>query len=277
MTERKIRKTVTGNPAVDGAGVRLTRVLGHDTVYDFDPFLMLDSFDSSDPRDYIAGFPLHPHRGIETVTYLIKGKMHHKDSLGNKGVIGSGQSQWMTAGSGILHEEMPQPAERLLGLQLWINLPKKDKMTHPKYFDITESMMGIKILDNATVRVISGEFMGEKGVKTHHIVTEYYDVSLDSGSISIDTDPENTVFIFPILGDAEIHGRALPEKTAALFGEGDTVTVAATNGSCRFMLLSARPLNEEISWGGPIVMNTREELQQAFAELKTGDFLKHRN
>lgn len=275
MAERKIRRTVTGKPAVDGAGVRLTRVLGHDTVYDFDPFLMLDSFDSSNPRDYIAGFPMRPHRGIETVTYLIKGEMHHKDSLGNKGIISSGQSQWMTAGSGILHEEMPQPANRLLGLQLWINLPKKDKMTHPKYFDIKESMMGTKILDNATVRVISGEFMGEKGVDTHHIVTEYYDVSLDSGSISIDTDPENTVFIFLILGDAEIHGRVLPEKTAVLFGEGETVTVTASKGSCRFMLLSARPLNEAISWGGPIVMNTREELQQAFAELKTGDFLRH--
>jgi len=275
MTERRIKKTVTGQPAVDGAGVRLTRVLGHDTVYDFDPFLMLDSFDSSDPRDYVAGFPMHPHRGIETVTYLVKGEMHHKDSLGNKGIISSGQSQWMTAGRGILHEEMPQPADRLLGLQIWINLPEKDKMTGPKYFDITESMMGTKILDNATVKVISGEFMGEKGVSTHHIRTEYYDVSLNSGSVTIDTDPGSTAFLFLILGNAEIHDRMVPEKTAVLFGEGDSVTVTAGKNGCRFMFLSARPLNEGISWGGPIVMNTKEELQQAFTDLRSGNFLKH--
>ncbi len=128
---------ISGIPAVDGAGVHLVRVLGHDTVYDFDPFLMLDSFDSTDPRDYIAGFPKHPHRGIETVTYLISGEIDHEDSLGNKGRILSGQSQWMTAGSGILHQEMPRPADRMLGVQLWINLPRKDKMTEPKYFDIT--------------------------------------------------------------------------------------------------------------------------------------------
>ena len=276
MAERRIRKTVTGQPAVDGAGVRLTRVLGHDTTRDFDPFLMLDSFDSSNPRDYAAGFPMHPHRGIETVTYLIEGEMHHKDSLGNKGIIGAGQSQWMTAGSGILHEEMPQPADRLLGLQIWINLPKKDKMTRPKYFDITENMMGTKVLDNATVKVISGEFMGEKGVSTHHIQTEYYDVSLNSGSISIDTDPEDTVFLFLISGDARIHGRVLPEKTAVHFGEGDSVTVTAEEGGCRFIFLSARPLYEEISWGGPIVMNTEEELQQAFTDLRMGNFLRHK-
>jgi len=212
---------------------------------------------------------------LTAVTYLVKGEMHHKDSLGNKGIISSGQSQWMTAGSGILHEEMPQPADRLLGLQIWINLPEKDKMTGPKYFDITESMMGTKILDNATVKVISGEFMGEKGVSTHHIRTEYYDVSLNSGSVTIDTDPGSTAFLFLILGNAEIHDRMVPEKTAVLFGEGDSVTVTAGKNGCRFMFLSARPLNEGISWGGPIVMNTKEELQQAFTDLRSGNFLKH--
>ena len=277
MTERTVKKLISGIPAVDGAGVHLVRVLGHDTAYDFDPFLMLDSFDSIDPRDYIAGFPKHPHRGIETVTYLISGEIDHEDSLGNKGKILSGQSQWMTAGSGILHQEMPRPADRMLGVQLWINLPRKDKMTEPKYFDITGDMIGKMIMDNATVRVISGNYEGVTGVSPHHVQATFLDVELNRGSsISLYTKPEDNTFIFLIEGDAIVHGEIIREKTAVLFGKGDRVAVSAPEGKkSHFLFLSAEPLNEPISWGGPIVMNTEEELRHAFEELRYGRFIKH--
>lgn len=277
MTERAVKKLVSGIPAVDGAGVRLVRVLGHDTAYDFDPFLMLDSFDSIDPGDYIAGFPKHPHRGIETVTYLISGEIDHEDSLGNKGRILSGQSQWMTSGSGILHQEMPRPAERMLGVQLWINLPRKDKMTEPKYFDITEDMIGKKVTESATVRVISGEYKGITGVRPHHVQATCFDVELSGGSsISLDTRPEDTAFVFLIEGEAVVQGDLIREKTAVLFSNGDYVTLSAPYGKkSRFLFLSAEPLKEPISWGGPIVMNTTDELQHAFEELRSGKFIKH--
>ncbi|MDL2277858.1 pirin family protein, partial [Parabacteroides sp. OttesenSCG-928-G07] len=166
--KRKVIETVTGTNAIDGAGVHLVRVLGPRTMYRFDPFLMLDAFDSKNPSDYIKGFPYHPHRGIETLTYIIKGKVEHADSLGNKGVIHDGESQWMTAGSGIIHQEMPQPTAHFLGLQLWINLPKKDKMTIPKYFDITNEMIPVVEESFGTIRVISGEYNGHKGAKGKH-------------------------------------------------------------------------------------------------------------
>ena len=278
MADRKIKKTVTGKRAVDGAGVQLTRVLGNATVEDFDPFLMLDSFDSKNPKDYIAGFPFHPHRGIETITYLIQGEIDHEDSLGNKGAIRDGQSQWMTAGSGIMHQEMPQPAERMLGLQLWLNLPAADKMAEPRYFDITRDMMGEKQTDAGTVRVIAGEYQGAKGAQPYHIQASVYDVLLEPGkSLSLPVKAEDNAFVFLIEGDAVIDGRQIPEKTAVLFErEGDTVTVAAPpSGPARFIYCSGQPLDEPISWGGPIVMNTKEELQHAFNELRDGTFIKH--
>ena len=154
MTTRKIKKLTTGQRTIDGAGVHLVRVLGHDTVMDYDPFLMLDSFDSHNPTDYIKGFPIHPHRGIETISYLVQGEMTHQDSLGNKGTIRSGESQWMTAGSGIMHQEMPQASKHMLGVQLWLNLPQKEKMTDPTYFDITGNMIGSKKTDNAIIHVL---------------------------------------------------------------------------------------------------------------------------
>lgn len=277
MTERIVKKLVRGVPAIDGAGVHLVRVLGHDTVYDFDPFLMLDSFDSKNPRDYIAGFPRHPHRGIETITYLIGGEIDHEDSLGNKGKILSGQSQWMTAGSGIMHQEMPRPADRMLGVQLWINLPRKDKMTESKYFEITEEMIGKKVAGGATVRVISGKYKDVAGIRPHHIQATFLDVELNGGSsISLDTKPEENAFVFLIEGEAVIQGDLVHEKTAVLFGDGDYVTVSAPYGkNSRFLFLSAEPLREPISWGGPIVMNTDEELRNAFDELRSGTFIKH--
>lgn len=275
--ERKIVQKVQGKKAIDGAGVHLTRVLGRETVQAFDPFLMLDSFDSGNPNDYIAGFPTHPHRGIETITYLIAGRIDHEDSLGNSGVVSAGESQWMTAGKGIMHQEMPQPAERMLGTQLWLNLPAKDKMTAPQYFDIKADMIGIAKDEQATIRVIAGEYKGVKGVTPPFIQATYYDVELAAGaSLRLDTKPDETVFVFLIEGEALIEQELVPEKAAVLFGTGDHITVTAPETSAlRFLFHSAPPLREGIAWGGPIVMNTREELQQAFADLQAGTFISH--
>ena len=277
MAERKILKMVRGRETVDGAGVHLVRVLSNRDVEDFDPFLMLDSFDSTDPGDYIAGFPMHPHRGIETITYLISGRIEHEDSLGNKGAIDAGKSQWMTAGSGILHQEMPKPSERMLGFQLWLNLPRTEKMTAPAYFDITPDRMGTAREGNAEIRVISGSFSGVSGVKPPHIPASLYDIRLPRGEkLDIVTPPEETVFVFSIVGQALIFGRTVPEKTAVLFGEGDRICVGAPPDSdSRVIFFSGKPLHEPVSWGGPIVMNTREELELAFQELEAGTFIKH--
>jgi redox-sensitive bicupin YhaK (pirin superfamily) len=276
--ERGIAKVVRGFRAVDGAGVRLVRVLGHDDVYDFDPFLMLDSFDSTDPSDYIAGFPTHPHRGIETVTYLISGTIEHEDSLGNGGVIRSGEAQWMTAGGGILHQEMPKPSERMLGFQLWLNMPRAEKMAPPAYLDIRADMMPVAWEDGATVRVISGEYKGLKGVAPRHIRATLYDVSVQAGrSILLDAGSARTAFVFTIEGDAMVSGKRIREKSAALFGEGDQIAVAAPeDGDARFIFFLGPPLREPIAWGGPIVMNTREELDEAFRQFRDGTFLKGR-
>lgn len=278
MEMRKIEKMVRGQRAIDGAGVRLVRVLGNRDVRDFDPFLMLDSFDSTNPSDYVAGFPTHPHRGIETITYLIAGKIEHEDSLGNRGVIGTGESQWMTAGSGILHQEMPMPSERMLGFQLWLNLPSGEKMCEPAYLGITQQEMPQVTEDGASVRVLSGRFGEMAGVTPRHIPATIYDVELAAGrEITIATKADETVFIFTIEGDAVISGEAIPSKTAVLFGEGDEIAVSAPPESgARFIFFSGKPLREPIAWGGPIVMNTREELQQAFDELDRGTFIRHK-
>ncbi len=272
---RTIVKTVQGKRAIDGAGVHLVRVLGNNDVADFDPFLMLDSFDSTNPDDYTRGFPMHPHRGIETITYLIKGDIEHRDSLGNAGRIGPGQAQWMTAGSGIMHEEMPLAADRMLGFQLWLNLPSHQKMVNPHYYDVTEDMMPEVKEGAATVRVIAGQYKGSQGASPLYVQATLYDIDLPAGeSLTLDTNPEDNVFLFTILGDATIAGQAVPEKTAALLGEGSQVTVTADNGPARIIYYGGKPLKESIAWGGPIVMNTREELNHAFNELRSGTFLK---
>lgn len=276
MKHREIVKTVRGQRAVDGAGVSLVRVLSNRDVYDFDPFLMLDSFDSTDPADYVAGFPWHPHRGIETITYLIRGKIEHMDSLGNKGAIESGESQWMTAGSGILHQEMPMASERMLGLQLWLNLPKSEKMSAPAYLGITQDMIPIVESGRAVVRVLSGSYDGVSGVVPCHIQAGILDISLPKGErITLPTKPEETVFAFLILGEAVIDSHLIREKTAVLFGSGESIELEATpDHDLRVILFSGKALHEPIAWGGPIVMNTREELDLAFEELRNGSFIK---
>ena len=278
MRNREIIQQIRGQRTVDGAGVRLVRVLGYNDVEAFDPFLMLDSFDSTDPSDYTAGFPMHPHRGIETITYLISGKIDHEDTLGNKGNIRSGECQWMTAGSGIMHQEMPKETERMLGFQLWLNLPQKEKMTYPAYCSITRDMIPRIKVGGAEVGVLSGRFGETAGLVPQHIQATIYDIVLPKGEeISIPTQPDETAFIFLIEGAAVISGEAVKTKTAVLFGEGDYITVSAPPISdLRLVFFSGKALHEPIAWGGPIVMNTNEELNLAFKELREKTFIKHK-
>ncbi|HEY8910977.1 MAG TPA: pirin family protein [Desulfosporosinus sp.] len=279
MTTRTIRKIVTGSTQYDGAGVKLVRVIGHDNVKDFDPFLMLDAFDSQDPADYIKGFPFHPHRGIETVTYLIQGDIEHKDSLGNKGNILDGCCQWMTAGSGIMHQEMPQAAERMLGVQLWLNLPRSYKMTQPQYRDISSAMIPKIQEDGCTIRIVSGRYGQTSGaVQGDYVKTLFLDVSIKAGSQwRLETDKEATLFIYIVEGTGYVDTEAqmlIDQRKAVLMGKGDEFFAQAGENGLRFLLFSGQPLEEPIAWGGPIVMNTHQELQQAFQEIEKGTFIK---
>jgi len=282
-TIRNVLKITKGKSAVDGAGVHLTRVIGYHDTKDYDPFLMLDAFDSTNPDDYTRGFPWHPHRGIETITYLIKGDIEHGDSLGKSGSILDGECQWMTAGSGIIHQEMPKASPRMLGAQLWLNLPAKDKMTQPSYGDIKADQVPLVDSNGIKVRVISGTYQGTPGAfEGKYIKAIYLDVELPAGrEWSITTDPGHTVFIYLFSG-ALITGSDLnagqsqgliDEKQAVLFGPGDLFQVKAAQDT-RFIFLAAPPLREPIAWGGPIVMNTREELNLAFRELENNTFIK---
>ena len=277
--KRAVKKVVTGSVQYDGAGVKLVRVIGNATVYDFDPFLMLDAFDSRDPEDYIKGFPWHPHRGIETVTYLIQGDIEHGDSIGNSGSILDGGCQWMTAGRGILHQEMPQPADRMLGVQLWLNLPKKDKMTHPQYRDIRGDMVPLIQKKGREVRVISGVYDGKEGAtRGDYVEMTFLDVKLEPGAVwELSVNAEDTVFLYLVEGNAivgEGESTLRENRSALLLTEGEEVLVEAGKEGVRFLLFAGAPLREPIAWGGPIVMNTREELNQAFEEIRNGTFIK---
>ncbi len=281
---RKIKKIVTGRKAVDGAGVELVRVFGYNDTKDFDPFLMMDAFDATDPNKYTKGFPWHPHRGIETVTYLIKGDIEHGDSLGNQGSILDGDCQWMTAGSGIIHQEMPKAAEHMLGAQLWINLPAKDKMTQPAYGDINSSDIPLLEKDGAKVRIVAGSYMDTKGAFTgRYVDATYLDVELSPGSgWSFRNSPDDTLFIYIFRGSSvfspeksiESTDDLIQEKHAILFDSGEEFFVQAGSDGIRFILLTGKPLMEPIAWGGPIVMNTKEELNLAFRELDSDTFIK---
>lgn len=277
---REIIKTVTGTPQIDGAGVHLVRVFGYRDVKDFDPFLMLDAFDSTNPEDYIKGFPWHPHRGIETVTYLISGQMDHMDSLGNKGTIKAGGCQWMTAGSGILHQEMPIASERMLGAQLWVNLSAKNKMAEPKYRDITAEMVPVIKNESGEIRVLSGSYEGVKGaMQPDYVQVQYLDVMVYSNqTMTISTNKSENLFVYVIDGNGTTGEKNSPiqSHSAVLFDKGEQLIFRAGNDGLRLFLLSGESLNEPISWGGPIVMNTREELNFAFEELDKGTFIKHK-
>lgn len=272
---RTIRKKVKGFQTVDGGGVKLVRVLGSQTAKEFDPILMLDSFDSTNPQDYIAGFPPHPHRGIETISYVWQGKMKHKDNLGFEDTVEDGEVQWMTAGSGIIHEEQLPASERMLGVQLWLNLPAKDKMTKPAYRSIKRDQIPEVELEGGRLRILAGSYDGQQGVQGNYQPIDYYDITVEPGkTVTIPTEKGRQALLFPLLGDVRIAGEDLEEKTAALLSDGDQVTIEGKEKRAKVLFLSGSPLKEEIAWGGPVVMNTREELQQAFKELEEGTFIK---
>lgn len=275
---RSICKIVTGSSQIDGAGVRLVRVIGRGDTEEFDPFLLLDAFDSRDPKDYVKGFPWHPHRGIETVTYLIAGDIAHGDSLGNGGHIRDGGCQWMTAGGGILHQEMPQASPRMLGLQLWINLPCKDKFAPPQYRDLSGDRIPRVREPGICVGVVSGHYGNTAGpTQGDYVKATMLDVDLEAGvDFVLPTDPDSTVFIYIVSGSGLFDGSDKPvgSHCAVLFGAGDEFAVEAGEKGARFLLFAGRPLREPIAWGGPIVMNTREELEQAFEEIENGTFIQ---
>lgn len=282
-TIREVRLTAPAAPTLEGAGVSLHRAFGHGQHELFDPFLMLDDFRNTDPARFEAGFPWHPHRGIETITYAISGEIDHADSLGNAGTIGSGDVQWMTAGSGIIHQEMPRGDERghMGGFQLWANLPASDKMTDPRYRGVESAEIPTVVAEGATVRVICGAVGDVAGpVGDIMIEPEYLDVTLESGATwEHSTTPGHTVFAYLFEGAARF-GTAAEAITAGngaivLLGDGDTLRVSAEADGARFLLVSGKPLHQPVAWGGPIVMNTREELRHAFAELDAGTFIKH--
>ncbi len=270
---RTIKKVWQHIPTREGAGVRLNRVFGFHQVPQLDPFLLLDCFDSDHRDDYVKGFPWHPHRGIETITYVLDGDVEHQDSLGNKGIIRPGDVQWMTAGSGIIHQEMPQgsPTGRMWGFQLWANLPQRDKLMAPRYREVTAPQIPVvKTPEGATVRLISGR-VGDVQGPVREIVTdpEYLDVSLPAGkTFTHPVKPGYTAFAYIFEGPGQ--------GTLALYEPaGDTVVVTTDKHPVRFLFVSGKPLKEPVAWYGPIVMNTKQELETAFREFEAGTFLKN--
>jgi hypothetical protein len=280
---RKIEKIIEPESVTEGAGVRLKRSIGTRRLDYLDPFLLLDHFASNNPRDYEAGFPLHPHRGIETVTYLLQGVVHHKDTLGNSGSIGTGDVQWMTAGRGIMHEEMPQVRpEGIAGFQLWVNLPAKLKMTRPRYQDIRSSEIPeIKKENGVSIRVITGTMDGISGPVTDIAANPIYlDVFVPAhASFLQPIERGHTVFVYLFEGEVQIpsHDRAEGTKVSypklIVLGDGDSVEVVAGETPVRFLLVSGKPLNEPIARYGPFVMNTKEEIEQTLQELRQGTFV----
>ena len=275
--KRKILNRTQGFRTKDGAGVSLVRVLSRNTTKEYDPILMLDSFDSTDPEDYIKGFPMHPHRGIETITYLREGTMTHKDSMGNEDTITDNEVQWMTAGSGIMHEEMPKPSKRMLGVQLWLNLLAKDKMVRPHYQSIRGDDLKIIEKDNAKVKVISGEYKGIKGYAPKYLPLDFYEIEIKKNEeITIDTKDDQQVILFTLIGDIEVEGDVVSEKTAVTTTDSDKLTIKAKDEDVIVLFLQSIPTNEEIAWAGPIVMNTNEDLRQASLDLRNGTFIKEK-
>ena len=301
MSLRPIKEIIQPKPTIEGAGVKLQRAFGFGKTKEFDPFLLLDDFRNERPEDYLKGFPWHPHRGIETITYVLAGSVEHGDSLGNKGKMGAGDVQWMTAGSGILHQEMPKgdPDGRMHGFQLWANLPASLKMTDPRYQDIPASAIPEVTDDDGTkVRVICGEFWGKKGpVEGVAADPNYLDVSVVPGKrkrLQVETNRNAFAYVFAGSGtfrDASEPRAVLTEHTEraeeapvydarnhslVVFDRGDEIVVQAGDEGIRFLLVSGKPIEEPVAWYGPIVMNTQAELRQAMSELQDGSFIKHR-
>ena len=316
MSIRPIKQVIHAKPTMEGAGVRLQRAFGFGNTHEFDPFLLFDDFRNDNPQDYMAGFPWHPHRGIETITYVLAGSVEHGDSLGNKGSMGAGDVQWMTAGSGILHQEMPKgdPSGRMHGFQLWANLPARLKMTDPRYQDIKAAdIPEITDDDGTRVRVITGDFWGKRGpVEGVAADPRYIDVSVPPGKRkTLQVDRAHTAFAYVFAGSGRFKdasgprtvqteevGESVLNANAAtaeaswqrtereqrgevgnrglvLFDRGDEVVVQAGGEGIRFLLVSGAPIEEPVAWYGPIVMNTQEQLQQAYKDLQDGSFIRH--
>jgi len=300
MTIRRIAKVFKSRPTVEGAGVHLKRAFGYSQVPQFDPFLMLDDFHTSNPDEYLAGFPWHPHRGIETITYVLEGLVEHGDSMGNAGVIGAGDVQWMTAGSGIIHQEMPKesPTGTMWGFQFWANLPASQKMMSPRYREIKATDIPEVALENGVkVKVVAGEVAGVLGpVRDIVIEPAMLDITVPAGTVFSHTTPiDHTLFVYVLEGasyfddcrDAyayevvghgwtDVERRCICEReTVVLFERsGDSMQVTTIEQPVRFLLVSGKPLNEPVAWYGPIVMNTQEELRIAFEEYNKGNFIK---
>ncbi len=275
MTDRKVTRTLTGRPATDGAGVRMTRVIATPELDHFDPFLLLDEFRSDDADDYIAGFPDHPHRGFETVTYMLAGAMQHGDNQGNTGLLGPGSVQWMTAGRGIVHSEMPQQEDGLMwGFQLWVNLPASDKMTEPRYQDIpADAVPEVGLDGGVSVKVIAGELDGVSG-PVSGIATDprYFDVSIPAGGQASLPVPEgHNAFVYVYDGSVLIGDETIAHGHIALLGDGDAVNATASDDA-KLLLIAGRPLNEPVARYGPFVMNTEDEIRQAVMDYQSGRF-----
>ena len=300
MSIRPVKRLVMAKPTREGAGVHLRRAFGFGNTSDFDPFLLLDDFRNDVPEDYLAGFPWHPHRGIETITYVLAGTVEHGDSMGNQGAIASGDVQWMTAGSGIIHQEMPKgdTAGRMHGFQLWANLPSRLKMTKPRYQDIPSGEIPDLVDDDGTrIRVVCGDYLGKRGpVDGVAADPRYFDISVPPGrrkTLRVETERHAFAYVFAGSGsfrDASEPRGVLTEKATEagetlvrersgnrsliLFDRGDEVCVQAGDEGIRFLLVSGQPLKEPVAWYGPIVMNTQDQLRQAFQELQEGTFLR---
>ena len=300
MSIRPVKSIVQSKPTIEGAGVKLRRAFGFGKTGEFDPFLLLDDFRNDNPEDYVAGFPWHPHRGIETITYVLAGTVAHGDSLGNRGSLAAGDVQWMTAGSGILHQEMPKGDQQghMHGFQLWANLPASLKMSDPRYQDIGSSSIPEVVDDDGTrVRVICGSFWGKTG-PVDGIASEprYLDVSIPPGvrkHLPVENSRHAFAYVFAGSGtfrDASQPHGVLTESAASdapvrertgnrslvLFDSGDEIVVQAGDEGIRLLLVSGRPIEEPVAWYGPIVMNTEQQLREAYAELRDGTFIKHR-
>jgi redox-sensitive bicupin YhaK (pirin superfamily) len=281
---RAVKASLKSRPTMEGAGVRLKRAFGYADPF-LDPFLLLDDFSSDNPRDYLAGFPWHPHRGIETITYILNGKVEHGDSLGNGGVIGKGDVQWMTAGSGIIHQEMPKEDHndpRLSGFQLWANLPASHKMMNPRYRDVKKNdIQEVNLNDSIKVKIISGEFNGTKG-PVQDIITdpEYLDISMKPNSkFKHSINRDHNVFAYIIEGTAYFDTKkekVIEIKNLVIFDKGDEIEITTADQPVRFLLISGKPIREPVAWRGPIVMNTEEELRIAFDEYQKGTFIKYK-
>ncbi|HXW41119.1 MAG TPA: pirin family protein [Xanthobacteraceae bacterium] len=300
MSIRPVKSIVTSKPTIEGAGVKLNRAFGFGNTTEFDPFLLLDDFRNDRPDDYRAGFPWHPHRGIETITYVLAGSVAHGDSLGNRGNLQAGDVQWMTAGRGILHQEMPQgdAAGRMHGFQLWANLPSSLKMTVPRYQDVKAAEIPELVDDDGTrVRIVCGDFRGRRGpVEGVAAEPRYLDISVPPGKRKVlPVELERHAFAYVFEGSGNFRAASAPfgvltEKTdggteslareqtgnrsLVLFDRGDEVVVQAGDNGIRFLLVSGKPIEEPVAWYGPIVMNSQAELQQAFAELRNGTFIR---